>query len=181
MDTIALVVAIAALLVALAAYARAGGLASRLEDGVSDARRVARGASEEVGASLETLRELLARVAEGRPVDRGMILEGRLWRDASDAEAQRILQEEQDLFVLDVRTPDEARGGVLPGAKLIPVDELEARRAEVPRSARTILVYCAAGARSAAACEFLAGQGYQGLVNLESGYGGWSGPREPLA
>ena len=83
--------------------------------------------------------------------------------------------------VVDVRTPDETRGGVLPGAQLIPLDELEERHRELPREGKTLLVYCAAGARSAAACEFLSTQGYQGLVNLESGYGGWSGPKETPA
>ena len=39
-----------------------------------------------------------------------------------------------DVFVLDVRTKTETDAGIIPGAKLIPVDELEERIREVPRA-----------------------------------------------
>lgn len=181
MNWIPLVLAIAALLVALAAFARAGSVSRLLEDGLSDAKRIARGGAEEAESQVEVLKRLLAKVAAGEHVDAGMIEEGRIWRDVTDAQGQELLASADDLFVLDVRTQGEASGGVIPGATLIPVDELEARVGEVPRSGKTLLVYCAAGARSAAACEFLASKGYGQLVNLESGFGGWSGPREPYS
>ena len=42
---------------------------------------------------------------------------------------------------------------------------------------KPLLVCCAGGSRSAAACEFLSQQGYAGLHNLEGGMNSWSGPR----
>ena len=148
---------------------------TELEDGMSDARRMARNNAEELESTLAVQRELLARIAEGQPVEREMVLEGRLWRDLSNNSALELL-ERGEAYVLDVRTPQETAAGVIPGAALIPIDELESRLAEVPRKGAK-LVYCAAGARSAAACELLSRRGFDGLHNLEGGYGSWNGPR----
>ena len=49
--------------------------------------------------------------------------------------------QDQDVTVLDVRPPAEFQAGHLPGARSIPIDELEARLAEVPVD-REIIAYC---------------------------------------
>ena len=77
-----------------------------------------------------------------------------------------------------MRTPGEVAAGKIPGALHIPIDDLEARRAEIARDDRTKLVYCAGGGRSAAACEFLSSQGWTNLLNLEGGFQSWTGPVE---
>src|SRR5439155_1133165 len=41
-----------------------------------------------------------------------------------------------------------------------------------------ILIHCAAGGRSVAACETLGRRGYTGLLNLVGGFHAWCGPRE---
>lgn len=47
----------------------------------------------------------------------------------------------EDIFLLDVRTPDElAQDGVIAGYTHIPIDELEGRLAEVPRD-KPIVAY----------------------------------------
>ena len=76
----------------------------------------------------------------------------------------------------------ETAGGIIPGAQLIPIEELEERAREVRRSEKPLLIYCAGGGRSAAACEFLSGQGQLGLQNLSGGIGSWGGAvtRPPL-
>ena len=66
--------------------------------------------------------------------------------------------------IVDVRTPDEFRDGAYPGAVNIPVQELGARLGEVPKNA-PVVVYCASGARSAAAAQFLRRSGYADVVN----------------
>ena len=81
------------------------------------------------------------------------------------------------LWILDVRTPQETAAGIIPGAVLIPIDDLESRRSELPRDGRKTLVYCAGGGRSAVACEYLSREGYGELYNLEGGFTSWSGPR----
>ena len=122
-------------------------------------------------------KKLLARVSAGEKLTREMILEGQLWRDVSSTEAQRMLAAERELVLVDVRTPAETRSGILPGARLIPIDELEARTSELPRTGVPILIYCAGGGRSAAACEHLARAGFESLHNLEGGFSSWTGPR----
>lgn len=64
--------------------------------------------------------------------------------------------------LLDVRTPGEFASGHVEGAVNIPVQELGARMAEVPRD-RPVVVYCHSGARSASAAERLSSDGYEVL------------------
>lgn len=66
--------------------------------------------------------------------------------------------------VVDVRSPGEFQGGAYPGAVNIPVQELEGRLGELPKD-RPIVVYCASGARSAAAERMLRARGYGDVVN----------------
>lgn len=178
MDHLPLVLAILALALAFLAMRRAASLEQQIEDGRSDARRAARNVGEEVERELEMQRKLLARVAKGEPVSEDMVLEGRLWRDVDASAAAALIETESDVLVVDVRTPEEATSGMLPGARLIPVDQLEERLAELPLRDQKLLLYCAGGGRSAAACEFLSHSGYEALYNLEGGFGSWSGPVE---
>ncbi len=78
----------------------------------------------------------------------------------------RFRQQPVDL-VLDVRSKLEFWLGHLPGAEHMPVDRVVEdlpSRTDVPKTAR-ILVYCASGARSAAATEALRRLGYTRVVD----------------
>jgi rhodanese-related sulfurtransferase len=163
-------------LVALSARGKVGSSAKALDDVRADIRRLGANVEEEVERSLSVQRHLLAGLAAGDPITREMILEGRLWAAVGPAEAQEMLEREKQLRIVDVRTPGETAGGILPGAVLIPVDQLEARVSEIPRDGRRTLVYCAGGGRSAAACELLSSLGYSNLSNLSGGIGSWGGP-----
>lgn len=61
--------------------------------------------------------------------------------------------------LLDVRTPEEFAERHLEGAVNIPVDQVEARLAEIPRD-RPVVVYCRSGARSMSAARVLRRSGY---------------------
>lgn len=172
---VALGLAVLACLIALAALAKAAHAARELEDARSEARRSASNVREELEEQLATTRKLLALISEGARPTRDMILEGQLWRDVDGAEAGRM-QTEGGLRIVDVRTPQETAGGVIPGAILIPIDLLEQRAAELPRDGKRTLIYCAGGGRSAAACEFLSAQGFREVYNLAGGIGTWKGP-----
>jgi rhodanese-related sulfurtransferase len=176
MEIAAVVVAALALIVALVARSRAAGLEKRIEDASDDARRRVENAQAQRERELETLRRTLAKVARGEKVDEDMILEGRLWREADTREAVELVNAGK-VRIVDVRTPQETAAGIIPGAVLIPVGELEARASEIARDGRPTLVYCAGGSRSAAACEFLSTQGHEDLINLSGGFGAWNGPR----
>lgn len=73
---------------------------------------------------------------------------------------------------LDVRTEAEADGSLIPGAILIPVDELRTRLSEVPRD-KEIAVYCAVGLRGYIAYRLLKQRGYK-VRNLNGGYRTWT-------
>ena len=75
--------------------------------------------------------------------------------------------------VLDVRNPDETAGGRVPGALLIPLDDLQARLGELDRfKGRDLYVICKSGGRSAKAAQFLASQGHQ-PINVAGGTMDW--------
>ena len=73
-----------------------------------------------------------------------------------------------DIYVLDVRTPQEWQTGHIPGATLIPLEELAVRSGELPVG-EPILIYCRSGNRSLEAMNMLGSVGY---MNLSSMYGG---------
>jgi molybdopterin-guanine dinucleotide biosynthesis protein A/rhodanese-related sulfurtransferase len=81
-------------------------------------------------------------------------------------------------FVLDVRQPDEYEAGHVPGAVLVPLDQLEARLAEVPGD-RPLLVICKSGGRSAAAVGALTAAGYD-ATNVAGGTMAWIDAGHPV-
>ena len=127
---------------------------------------------------LAVARMHLADVAAGEAPPRDVILRGAAYRPIESAPALVLLQQQPDLFVLDVRTPAEFASGHIPGAHLIPVDELEDRLGELPARDHAMLVTCAAGGRSTMACELLAERGWTRMLNLAGGMHAWTGPRE---
>lgn len=171
----AIAIAVVALVVALMALSKASSITRELEDARIEAKRAANAARDELAEQVSVTRQLLAAVAEGAKPTRDMILEGQLWRDVDGAEAARMYAS-GELRVIDVRSAQETAAGIIPGALLIPVDELEARKGEIPNDGKRTLLYCAAGGRSAAACDFLTSQGYRELYNLAGGIGAWKGP-----
>ena len=96
--------------------------------------------------------------------------------DASGAKAR--LESEQPLLIIDVRQPDEYRAGHINGAKLIPLNELRQRMAELPKDT-DILCVCASGSRSGAAVRQLSGAGYNAF-NLRGGMMGWQIAHYPV-
>ncbi len=95
------------------------------------------------------------------------------------AEAKELLQD--GARIIDVREPHEYRAGHVPGAPLIPVGAVFARREELPKDGKIIFT-CAVGARSALACEMAAAGGVDPdrLYNLEGGTEAWIKAGEPV-
>ena len=72
-----------------------------------------------------------------------------------------------DVLILDVRNADEAAGGMIKGAMLIPDEELAARMAEVPKNKR-IIAHCITGIRAEMAYHKLKAAGYNAsFLNAE--------------
>jgi len=91
---------------------------------------------------------------------------------------KRRIDAGENLFVLDVRNPNEFQICRIPGTVLVPLPELPNRLAEVPRD-REVVVHCKSGMRSAKAIEFLRSQGYSKLVNLTGGILAWAEKVDP--
>lgn len=68
---------------------------------------------------------------------------------------------------VDVRQPDEFAGGHVAGAINLPLEEIEARAAQVlPNRAAPLVVYCRSGVRSAMAAVKLESMGYTALLDM---------------
>ena len=96
------------------------------------------------------------------------------------AEAKEMVSSE-DVAVIDVRNPNEYQEGHLPGATLIPVNNVFARREELPKDKKLLFV-CAVGQRSALASEMAAAAGIpaERIYNLEGGTDAWRKAGEPV-
>ncbi len=104
------------------------------------------------------------------------------YRDVDVAVLHEALQRGEvgkDFVILDVRTPAEYAEGHIDGATLLPVQQLAARYAEVPRD-RPVYVHCKAGTRSARAAKLLAAKGYTNVRNVLGGIIAWRRARYPL-
>ena len=74
-------------------------------------------------------------------------------------------------LLLDVRRDDERAQGVIPGSIHIPLDQLRARLAELPKD-REIIVHCQSGQRSYYAARILSQHGFR-VRNLSGSYRTW--------
>ncbi len=90
------------------------------------------------------------------------------------SEARGVLDDPDRPLIVDVREVDEWTEGRIPGAIHIPRGNLESRIEQAaPDRAQPILLYCAAGNRSAFAAKSLEELGYEHVVSLAGGYTDW--------
>jgi len=92
--------------------------------------------------------------------------------DMTPEELKQRLDAGDDLFVLDVREPNEYQICNL-GGHLIPLNDLPKRVAELDAS-REIVVHCKMGGRSAKAVDFLKQSGFTRVHNLAGGINAWA-------
>jgi rhodanese-related sulfurtransferase len=74
--------------------------------------------------------------------------------------------------LVDVREPHEWQAGHAPGARHIPLADLERRARELP-AGRPLLTVCRSGARSSRAAALLGGQGRE-VSNVAGGMHAWA-------
>ena len=80
-------------------------------------------------------------------------------------------------LMVDVRETWERDIGTIEGSQHIPLGELSARAAELPKD-REMVIFCHHGARSAKATTWLRQQGYR-ASNLHGGIDAWSEEIDP--
>jgi rhodanese-related sulfurtransferase len=87
----------------------------------------------------------------------------------------RLLAEGGPIQLLDVRTPGEFASAHVPGAKLIPLDDLDPAAVQRQRGAveNPVYVLCQSGGRARKAIEKLEGAGVHGCVLVEGGTQSW--------
>ncbi len=89
-----------------------------------------------------------------------------------DVHTTQALLDNPDVFMVDVREPDEYAAGHIPGITLIPVGEIADRLGELPTD-KEIILTCRTGNRSGQAAEFLRGLGFTNVHNMEGGIVAW--------
>ncbi|MCF6139396.1 sulfurtransferase TusA family protein [Pseudalkalibacillus berkeleyi] len=85
--------------------------------------------------------------------------------------------ENDDIVVLDVREPAEYAFSRIPGAKSIPLGELEERHSELNKD-DNIHVVCRTGNRSDRASQLLSDKGFNNVWNVVPGMSDWKGQTE---
>ena len=101
------------------------------------------------------------------------------YKNVMSPEARKLVEQKKNLFLLDVRSPQEFAQAKMRGSVLIPINEIERRVNEVPKG-RPILVLCAVGSRSNLVAGFLVNKGYGEVYNLTDGLVGWYRNGYPL-
>jgi rhodanese-related sulfurtransferase len=113
--------------------------------------------------------------ALGLPITSGDV------RDIEVGDLYKLLNSAQEtpLLVLDVREHWEFRQGHVPGARLIPLGELQRRLSELD-PAIPIAVICEHGYRSQSAATLLGQKGFATIYNVRGGTSAWAMNRFPL-
>jgi rhodanese-related sulfurtransferase len=94
------------------------------------------------------------------------------YEEVTPEQIKERLARGEDVFLLDVREPDEVAAWAYPIGVNIPLGQLGDRLGEVPKD-RTVVVACAAGVRSATAAAALSEAGWT-TENLAGGAIAWA-------
>ncbi|SCI20179.1 MULTISPECIES: rhodanese-like domain-containing protein [unclassified Romboutsia] len=85
-------------------------------------------------------------------------------------EFEKLVEENKDAFILDVRDAKDYDKGSIKNAVNIPIDEVESRLNEIDdHKDEDILIYCSIGRRSAQVAELLKDKGFKNVVNSVDG------------
>lgn len=97
------------------------------------------------------------------------------YKEITQEEAVKIMQEQSGFVILDVRTAQEFSGGHIPNAINIPNESITDKQPEqLPDKNQMILVYCRSGRRSKQAAQKLADMGYTDVREF-GGINTWQG------
>lgn len=89
-------------------------------------------------------------------------------------ELAAVLAQAEPPLLLDVRSPEEFASGHVPGATLVPIQELEGRLAELEAARkRGVVTYCEAGGRAGKASELLRAHGFANVRLLDGSMRRW--------
>ena len=99
-------------------------------------------------------------------------------RHVSMDDIVKIMDENKDYVIVDVRTPDEYKEGHIPNARNIPNETIDERVGnKLKDKNQLILIYCRSGSRSRQAAYKMQKLGYTNLVDF-GGIINWKGKIE---
>ncbi len=103
------------------------------------------------------------------------------YEDVSAEEFAKLLKE-KNVFLLDVRTPEEyQKDGHIKGANLIPIQLFRyIYLGGIGIKDKKVLVYCRSGNRSVAASKMLDSWGVKEVYNLKGGIKEWKSKKFPV-
>jgi phage shock protein E len=96
-------------------------------------------------------------------------------------EFKKMVDENSTVVILDVRTDDEVKDGVI--GKPIHIDYFRKdfdQKIKVLDKSKTYLVYCASGFRSGEAVKLMRSDGFNNAYNLKDGIQAWKKQKLPL-
>jgi len=94
---------------------------------------------------------------------------------------KKMLEGGEKILFVDLRSASDFQMSRLPGARSIPIADLQKRYQEIPKSGRVIL-YCACppgGVDEAYSYLALRGKGYRNVSVLQDGFSGWAQRKFP--
>lgn len=92
----------------------------------------------------------------------------------TDVTGLKAALDQGGVTLIDVRTAEEYAGGHIPGARSVPLDQLDAHLAELSAyKDQDLYLVCEKGGRSLAATQQLAKAGFTRPINVEGGTSAW--------
>jgi len=99
--------------------------------------------------------------------------------DTPQLTVHQVKDRQDELQIVDVRSPSEWQAGHIPGAKHIFLPELAERRGEIDAS-RSVAVHCASGYRASLAASILQKLGLQNVANIPGSWQAWQKAGYPV-
>ena len=102
-------------------------------------------------------------------------------KQVTATEFKKLLGENSNVQLIDVRTPEEFQEGHIPNSKNINLfdDDFEKRLLKYNKS-KPIFVYCEVGGRSGEAAALLSKSGYSNVYDLKGGMRAWKKEKLPV-
>ncbi len=100
----------------------------------------------------------------------------------TSVEAQKLLEKDASIVVIDVRTPREFNAGHVASAKNINIGNpnFKTNISALKDDKKTYMVYCRTKNRSGVAVKFMLQQGFKNIYQITDGFAGWSRNKLPI-
>ncbi|MGH4120420.1 rhodanese-like domain-containing protein [Clostridium sp.] len=97
-------------------------------------------------------------------------------QNVSGDDITKLIRDNKDLVIIDVRTKGEYQAGHINRSKLIPVSEFSSRITELEKfRGKPMLVHCATGSRSPRAVNILLKSKFGPIYHMSHGLSGFNG------